>query len=343
RVLSESEISNLFNSGNGKRVTFVESNLYFVRNDGTEIAITKHISQDGLNYIISSKKTIVQSEELEVEGDIKGKSIHASENAIVDGNIGIGTSSPTVKLDVNGKIKAHEIEIAGKVKSDSLEVSSANISSANISGNAKIDGNLGIGKNPGSKLDVNGKINASQLELTGNVIATNIGSVFTRWGNGTAPSGTELLYSGFGYDAYYNHYGGGSEPLCIPPVSGGTSSSGSTDNLYPIRTGVDLQGIANGHAIKCAVVYTKNPVFENIGSSSCPNGWSPLYSGYIMGPHYNHKHSSSRKCVEKDNFDASQDYNDNGAMYWYGTIISNTVNSNYSSSKYLECAVCAKQ
>ncbi len=68
--------------------------------------------------------------------------VAANGDLIVNGNAGIGTTTPTQKLDVTGNI--------------------------NGSGNLTISGNVGVGKtNPGYKVDVNGAVNAAQVCIGG--------------------------------------------------------------------------------------------------------------------------------------------------------------------------------
>ena len=65
------------------------------------------------------------------------------------GNVGIGMSSPTVKLDVAGAVKATGIDVAGAVKATGIDVAGA----------VTVSGNVGIGtSSPTAKLHVAGGI-----------------------------------------------------------------------------------------------------------------------------------------------------------------------------------------
>ena len=173
------------------------------------------------------------------------------------------------------------------------------------------------------------------------------GSVFTRWGNGTAPNGTTLLYSGFAFNEHYTQGGGSAEATCVKAGDVGAPGPGSNygDLLYPLGTGNATRmppGISPKTEIKCAVVYAESPTFEMWGSQTCPTGWSATYTGYAMGGYYAHAHQSNRKCVDNSEYDFSVP-NPNWGAIWYGTVLYSNQNIGiYETNRYLKCAVCAK-
>jgi hypothetical protein len=173
------------------------------------------------------------------------------------------------------------------------------------------------------------------------------GSIFTRWGNGTAPNGTTLLYTGFAFNEHYTQSGGSAEPICVKAGDVGAPGPGSRygDLLYPLGTGDSSRmppGISPQTEIKCAVVYSESPTFEMWGSQTCPTGWSATYTGYSMGAYYKHSHQSNRKCVDNSEYDYSV-ANPNWGDIWYGTVLySNQDVGIYETNRYLKCAVCAK-
>src|SRR5260370_91454 len=85
-----------------------------------------------------------------------GTSSGSNQVTFPTGNVGIGTTSPGYKLDVNGTVNATGVNINGSpLTSSQWTTSGSNINYATA-------GNVGIGNStPGSKLDVSGNINAS--------------------------------------------------------------------------------------------------------------------------------------------------------------------------------------
>ena len=79
----------------------------------------------------------------------------------------------------------------------------------NVVGNLIVNGDVGIGTTtPSAKLTVAGTIESTTggfkfPDGTTQTTGGFTGSVFTRWGNATCPSGTTLLYSGFGFNEHY--------------------------------------------------------------------------------------------------------------------------------------------
>lgn len=172
------------------------------------------------------------------------------------------------------------------------------------------------------------------------------GSVFIRWGNGTAPNGTTLLYSGFGFNGRYSQGGGGAEPTCMKAGDTGAPGPGGNygDLLYPLGTGNAARmppGISPKTEIKCAVSYAEGPLFEMWGNDSCPTGWNAAYTGYGMGAHYIHG-NLNRHCVDNMEYDYSVTSKTDGGIL-YGTVLhKNDDVGTYETNRYVKCAVCIK-
>ena len=85
-------------------------------------------------------------------------------SVILNGNVGVGTSTPSARLEVNGNIKVG----GNSTMSGSLQVSGQAASS--------FVGNVGIGTTaPGAKLDVNGDIRAAGIASTGALTVSGAG------------------------------------------------------------------------------------------------------------------------------------------------------------------------
>jgi len=97
-----------------------------------------------------------------------------------DGNIGIGTTTPNAKLDIQGtqgQLFSVTDDLSGEIFVVS-DISGVPIMTVNSSGVSYFDGNVGIGvTNPGRKLSVNGSI-----ELTGSDMTLNTTSAAIRRG-----------------------------------------------------------------------------------------------------------------------------------------------------------------
>jgi hypothetical protein len=97
-----------------------------------------------------------------------------------DGNIGIGTTTPNAKLDIQGtqgQLFSVTDDLSGEIFAVS-DISGVPIMTVNSSGVSYFDGNVGIGvTNPGRKLSVNGSI-----ELTGSDMTLNTTSAAIRRG-----------------------------------------------------------------------------------------------------------------------------------------------------------------
>ncbi len=195
-------------------------------------------------------------------------------------------------------------------------------------------GNIGIGTTePYEKLEVDGKI-----------MADNIGSVFTRWGNATAPAGSTLIYSGFGYASYYGQYGH-IDPIIVQtddPGSGGTAYS----LLYSLATyggGYLPPGIVPNRCIKGAVCLADAPTVLIWGTHNPPAGWQVLYRGYALGPHYQQEGGSGLICVDCDNFDTSTTPASAPTYFWGTQIVSPAPGDEELRDRHLKCVVLKKE
>jgi hypothetical protein len=170
-----------------------------------------------------------------------------------------------------------------------------------------------------------------------------------KWGTAVCPSGSTLLYSGWGFGGYYNHTGGGASALCVKGQDPGPVSSTGTsynDLVYPMSTGgagrmpPGIPGLKN---LRCAVCRVDDgPCFDLWGSQTCPGGTETLWSGYAMGSFYAHVHQTEQQCVEPGGFDTTVSNLNLGGI-WYGTEIGwvgEAPAGDYVPRSFLKCAKC---
>ena len=119
---------------------------------------------------------------------------------LTNGNIGIGTSTPTAKLEVNGSLKATTINTTGNIvlatgAKVGIGVASPTVS-LDVNGAINTTGNIvlatgakvGIGvASPTVALDVSGAIKATTLNTTGNVVLATGGKIGIGVANPTVP------------------------------------------------------------------------------------------------------------------------------------------------------------
>ncbi|MDR2970951.1 MAG: hypothetical protein LBU83_03345, partial [Bacteroidales bacterium] len=98
-------------------------------------------------------------------------------------NVGIGTSDPQAKLDVDGGLKAVSANISGTLTTNN----------ASIMGNTYISGNLGVGiLDPQAKLDVAGAVKAVSANITGSFTAQSATITGTTLLNGNVGIGISI-------------------------------------------------------------------------------------------------------------------------------------------------------
>jgi hypothetical protein len=104
------------------------------------------------------------------------------------GNVGIGTTSPTAKLDVNGTVNATAFTVNGTPLGSNQWTTRGN----NVSLNS---GNLGIGTaTPSARLDVNGNTNVTgNVNVTGSLNASAQGIAQWMVAAGPLPAGTVVV------------------------------------------------------------------------------------------------------------------------------------------------------
>ncbi len=157
----------------------------------------------------------------------------------------------------------------------------------------------------------------SSWSTLGNSENRKLGNVFTRYGASTAPTGAELLYSGYVYGEHYSH-NSRLNPIVIQSGDTGSSISTTTaDLLYPASIqGSTISGISNDKYLSAAVCYIDATTAIIWGSHNSPSGWQMLYKGYAFGSYYDYPGSIlGPVCIDSDNFEINSSVSDYAIIY----------------------------
>ncbi len=178
------------------------------------------------------------------------------------------------------------------------------------------------------------------------------GVTFTRWGHNKCPKvrTTRRLYHGVVAGTFYNRKGGSANYLCLPdePEYDGlpTNYKHAFSSLYGTEYEVPIKG-KHDHGAPCAVCYISNENTQLMipAMTSCPDGWTRDYFGYLMGPS-NHGDRSPKDyiCVDKDQKSSRGSLgNQNGALLYHVRATCHGIHCPpYEPGKALTCVVCSR-
>ena len=182
-------------------------------------------------------------------------------------------------------------------------------------------------------------------------VANLTGSVYTRWGRTSCPSGAQLLYQGYAARGHLSHSGSGANNLCLIDQPTFRSYSDSDQNgalLYGIAyesSGVspDFNNVYHRTA-PCAVCYSpSDATLLYPARSDCPADWKIEYTGYLMAEYYS-SYKGNWVCVdEKPESRSGQAHT---AARWYmteiecGSIWCRGQEGRYIQDRELTCSVC---
>jgi len=104
--------------------------------------------------------------------DISGNVDISGELKVMNGNVGIGTNIPTVKLDVSGStLLRQKTDISGHLDASGVTISDKLV----VNGNTRLSNNLLVtGDISGNKLDIVTDISANNLYIGGDISANNL-------------------------------------------------------------------------------------------------------------------------------------------------------------------------
>lgn len=299
------------------------------------------------------------------------------------GNVGIGTTAPDTRLEVLGTAKLGvRANLGEDVYTDFIPPSAGDTDTCNgnnnviytcgvdevrtctdINGTAANQkrtvtcaiGTAGISVAPSGNVGVNTATPSVALEVKGNIKASNVGTIYTRWGRDDCPNNTKLVYEGYIANDFYQHGGSGANMLCLTkdptwgnfsPVNENGALLHATEYETSTSYGLSQFNSINDREAPCAVCLVENATITLMhpGSLDCPAGWNKQYSGYLMAQHYTHR-NSEYICVDL-NAEAAVNAtatNNNGNLL-YPTEAEATLSAisggKYVTDREVTCSVC---
>ena len=185
---------------------------------------------------------------------------------------------------------------------------------------------------------------------------TRSGSVYTRWGRKSCPSGSNLIHFGQSVSSHYSHSGGGANTLCLydgdkadylnynDGDNGGAYLYGVT--YHTSGYGLNTFKIVHAHRVPCAVCFAAH-VYSTLmipAAISCPTGWFEQYTGYLFSAYYTHK-KEDWLCVDEAP-ESNGNYGSLQAGIYpteieCGSIKCGSAINEYLSNHELTCTLCA--
>ncbi|KAH3825835.1 hypothetical protein DPMN_127718 [Dreissena polymorpha] len=152
-------------------------------------------------------------------------------------------------------------------------------------------------------------------------------STYIHWGMKTCPSvtATTMVYSGQAAGVHFTHSGSG-EYICLPNDPEYDNYNKIHDNERSLMYGAEYEakpnapafGDLNEYDVPCSVCLAHGKTTLMIpGRTSCYNGWTKEYQGYLMGE-YHGFHGKGYVCMDKNAEALHSSYtNLNGALFYF--------------------------
>ena len=184
-------------------------------------------------------------------------------------------------------------------------------------------------------------------------LSNTTGSVYTRWGRTTCPTGTELLYTGYAGSGNAGHRGSGATNMCLTKSPKYLTYNDGNQNpalLYGVQfyqSGIvpEFDAVYK-RAMPCSVCYTT--AVSNImypARTDCPANWKLQYTGYIMSTYYSSR-QTDWACVDANPDNLAPGNENSLNIPWYlteiecGSIWCRNQIGRYIQDRELTCSVC---
>ncbi len=233
-------------------------------------------------------------------------------------NLGIGESSPTQKLDVNGWIKVGNESAGSSATTGTFRYHSSGILQF-FNGSAWVN-------------------------------VTNATTTFINWGRNNCPSTSTIVYAGYAAGGHYNHGGSGANSICLTnSPNWAVFSDGNNDGnlIYGMEwetSGYGLASLAGFHDydVSCAVceAAAASETLMIPGTTNCPSGWQSQYWGYLMANHYT-QNKSYYICMNASPMATGSNANSNGTLL-YPTETELGSLTGYVQDREMTCVVCTR-
>ena len=195
--------------------------------------------------------------------------------------------------------------------------------------------------------------------IADNVAHTNVGNVYTRWGRTSClGNGDAVVYSGYAAGGYYTHGGRSPELLCLPEDPEWGTFDESLNNHGGFLYGAEYELKEPGRGDKifgeniddqdvlCAVCEVKQRTRQLMisGRTTCYDGWTREYWGYLMTGHYSHSAQAKYYCIDANPEVLPEGTADqNGFLLYLVEVRGDSLEKTpYIQGRELPCVVCTK-
>ncbi|KAH3872653.1 short-chain collagen C4-like [Dreissena polymorpha] len=182
-------------------------------------------------------------------------------------------------------------------------------------------------------------------------VKDQVGSVYTRWGQDTCPTGSSFIYDGFVAGSHFTHTGSGVNYLCLskePIWANGSPTASNVGIIHGSEYETDSANIwthLHNNEVPCAVCKSRGPTMMIPGKNICYEGWKLEYHGYMMTSYHGHAGSKEFICVDSEATvaEGSNSGDQNGALLYFVKAVCGALKCPpYDGNELITCAVCSQ-